>query len=416
MLNEKQILEKRARVHNTMKDLIARAEKEGRAMSADESNQWDAANKDFDDLTGQLEKVRRMEEIEAGMGSEVQVSAAGIQAKPFVRDDSVSEAEKRRRDWRGILQGTGATPEQTMQLLAQLRGTNTIATEVTTTYGGYLTPYGFSNELERYLKMFGGMMQAAGIFSTPNGQTFYWPTTDDTNTTALWYSDPRSQALTVQDLTFNRVTYSSYTLGTLVKLSIELIQDEFVDLVPTVLAEIMGERIGRSLNNAFTTGDGSGKPTGFITSASVGKTTASATAITADELVDLEHSVDPAYRMGPNVAFMFNDTVLAAIKKLSFGTTDDRPLWLPSIREGEPDRLLGYRYFINQSMASTIATTQKTVAFGDWNKYKIRRVAEPTIIRLNERFMDELHVGVVGFARYDGKLLNTSAIKVLQQL
>ena len=79
MLNEKQILEKRARVHNTMKDLIARAEKEGRAMSADESNQWDAANKDFDDLTGQLEKVRRMEEIEAGIPSHV---TADLNARP----------------------------------------------------------------------------------------------------------------------------------------------------------------------------------------------------------------------------------------------------------------------------------------------------------------------------------------------
>lgn len=409
-------MEKRARIWEQMKDLDKRARNENRALAADEQDQWNRMNAEYDQLTAERDRLERMNSLEMQMASETTVSASGIMARQMPVEKELTDAEKRRHDWLRILRGQALSPEQTMQILADMRGTNVIATDTSTTYGGYLTPYGFSNELEVIMKQFGGMLQACDIFTTPNGQAFYWPTVDDTATTAVWYTDPRGSALTQQDLTFSRVTYNAYTLGTIAKLSVELAQDEFVNLVPQILAEIFGERIGRSLNNAFTDGNGSGKPTGLLAASggtSSGKTTASSTSITAGELIDLVHSVDPAYRMGPKVGFMMHDLVLAEIKKLTVGTSDDNPIWLLSYREGEPDRLLGFQYFINQSMASSLVASAKAVAFGDFSKYKIRRVAEPQVIRLNERYMDELHIGMVGFARYDGKLLNTSAIKHL---
>ena len=183
------------------------------------------------------------------------------------------------------------------------------------------------------------------------------------------------------------------------------------------MAELVGTSFGRALNKALTDGNGTGKPTGVLDASAgalTGKTTNSGTAITKAELIDLVHSVDPAYRTGPNTAFMFNDTTLSALKKLDFGTTDTVPLWMPSFREGEPDRVLGFRYVVNQDFPS-IATTNKTVAFGDWSRYVVRMVQDFSLIRLNERYADELAVGFVAYARVDGKLLNRNAIKLLVQ-
>jgi HK97 family phage major capsid protein len=201
------------------------------------------------------------------------------------------------------------------------------------------------------------------------------------------------------------------------QLTWEFIQDEDVSFVSRHLAEAFGESSGRALNKALTDGDGSRKPTGILDAtngASVGKELASQTAITKVEVIDLIHSVDPAYRTGPNVAFMFHDNILAAIRKLDFGTTDDEPIWQPSYREGEPDRILGYRYVINQDFPSTIVQSNKIAAFGDWSKYVVRQVQDFQLLRLNERFADQLSTGFLGWLRIDGKLLQSAAIKLLQ--
>ena len=127
--------------------------------------------------------------------------------------------------------------------------------------------------------------------------------------------------------------------------------------------------------------------------------------------MDLIHSVDPAYRRSPQAAFMMNDATLAAIKKLSIGSGDDRPLWVPSMRDGAPDTIEGFRYAINPDMAN-LGTATKPIAFGDWSKYIIRTVGTQTLLRLNERYADSLTTGFLLYGRFDGKLLNTSAIKV----
>jgi HK97 family phage major capsid protein len=143
----------------------------------------------------------------------------------------------------------------------------------------------------------------------------------------------------------------------------------------------------------------------------MGKTAASATAIASDEIIDLIHSVDPAYRGAPKVGFMFNDLTLAAIRKLKDG--QGNYLWqMGDVKNGVPGTLLGYRYWINQAMDS-IATAKKTMLFGDFGKYYVRKVGSPTIGVLRERFWPDL--GVAGLIRFDGELGDTAAVKHLLQ-
>ena len=181
-----------------------------------------------------------------------------------------------------------------------------------------------------------------------------------------------------------------------------------------LIADIGAERFGRGMIVDFTTGSGVDRPEGFITGATAGITAASATALTFDELISLEHSVDPAYRNG--AAFTFNDATFAAIKKLKDG--DGNYLWLaPNGQSGAAGSILGYKYAVNQDMAS-IATGNKSVAFGDFSKFTIRDAGTPSILRLAERFAEYNQTAFLMFSRHDSVLLDagTNPIKYITQL
>jgi len=124
--------------------------------------------------------------------------------------------------------------------------------------------------------------------------------------------------------------------------------------------------------------------------------------------------VDPAYRALGTSAFMFHDDILQALRKVKDG--NNNYIWQPAdVRSGSPSNILGYPYVINQDMTSTITTGDKTMLFGAMEKYLVRRVRDFEMLRLTERYADYLQVGFIGFSRLDGELLDTSAVKHLQQ-
>ena len=178
------------------------------------------------------------------------------------------------------------------------------------------------------------------------------------------------------------------------------------------LGSLLGERIARILNTHFTTGTGSGQPSGIVSGSISGKTAASATAITAGEIIDLFHSVDPMYRDGASSVWMCNDASIAAIRKL----TDDQGqfLWQAGMQAGIPDRLYGRAVVVNQDVADIAAGTFPII-FGDFSLYKIRDVAGVRLYRMDERYRDYDQTGFVIFSRHDGVLLNagTNPVKYL---
>jgi HK97 family phage major capsid protein len=199
--------------------------------------------------------------------------------------------------------------------------------------------------------------------------------------------------------------------------SIEFLQDTSIN-ANQFIGAALGDRIARITNDHFTTGTGS-QPNGIVTAAtSSGITTASNSVITYDNLVDLEHSVDPAYRTGAR--FMLHDTALKIIKKLKVlqfsGDTGGIPLWVPGLTANAPDTILGYPYTINQSMA-TIAAGSKSALFGRLEKYYIRDVRDVSVLRLDELFALLGQVAFLALSRHDGDLLDagTNPVKYLIQ-
>lgn len=279
----------------------------------------------------------------------------------------------------------------------------------TTTAGGYLVPTTLSDALEKQLLYFANIREYAQVIRTSTGNPYDIPTVNDTTNKGEIIAE--NTAYNAQDVAFGKVTLNSYKYSSkLVNVSIELMQDSIVD-IPKLLGDLLGERLGRIQADHFSTGTGSSQPQGLVTGASAGVTAASATAIAVNDLLGLVHSLDRAYR--PDAKFMMHDSVLLAVRKLQ--DTLGRPIFSESYIVGEPDRLFGYPVIINNSMASSIATTNKTVLFGDFSKYVIRDALDVQVVRLDERYAEYGQVAFTAFLRSDAKVLISSAIKLLTQ-
>ena len=271
------------------------------------------------------------------------------------------------------------------------------------TAGGFLVPEGFVQNLEIALLQYANVREWADVMRTASGQDLPWPTVNDTTTKGRRLQENATVA--EQDMMFGQTIMHAYkyTSG-LVQVPVELMEDSAFDLA-AILGELLGIRIGRVQADEFTTGlGGAGVPQGYVTGATQGVQAASSTAIAADDLYSLKHSVDPAYRAAPGVGFTFHDQILLAIKKLKDGM--GRYLWQMSLAGGKPDTIDGDPYFINQSQASTIASGNKTVVYGALQKFKIRDVSQIRLRRLVERFADSDQEGFVMFMRSDSQLLD----------
>lgn len=289
------------------------------------------------------------------------------------------------------------------------------AQTTTNTAGGYTVPTELQAELIKTMALYGPMYDPAVTreLVTTGGYAMPWPTVDDTANSGA--ATTQGTTLTddgTGDVTFGQKQLDAFSFATKwVRVSKELADDSAL-VIETVLNDLLGERLGRLANTQLTTGTGSSAPNGIVTATSAGKTAASTTAFTADEIIDLEHSIDAAYRQSPKFAFMFHDLVLAAIRKLKDG--QGNYLWAAgNYQQGVPATINGRRYHINNGMASAFTTGQKLILCGDFNKYFVRKVGAPLIGAIQDKdFWPGF--GVAGWIRFDGELMDTAAVKHLK--
>jgi HK97 family phage major capsid protein len=286
----------------------------------------------------------------------------------------------------------------------------------TTTTGGYTVADETMRSLEVALLAYGGMRQVATVLRTATGGPLPIPTTNDTANKGVIIGE--NVTSTELEMTFGQLVLDAWKYSSkYILASMEFLQDTSIN-ANQFLGDALGTRIARITNDHFTTGTGS-QPNGIVTAAtSSAITTASQQVVTYDNLVDLEHTVDPAYRV--NAKFMMHDSALKIIKKIKVlqfsGDTSGMPLWVPGLSVGAPDTILGYPYSINQSMAPTGAGT-KSVIFGQLDKYIIRDVRDVTVVRLDELFALLGQVAFLALSRHDGDLLDagTNPVKYLIQ-
>ncbi len=413
----RELREQRAGVWAQAQEFDTRS-KRGDEMSAEDEAAWTRALDEVDRLGALIETRERSETLDR--------SFADIDAATRVDARTAGDGEGSVDQYRDAFQAylryglNELTTEQRQLLRANFQAEKRAQGVGTGSAGGYTVPQGFWAKVTETMKYYGGIRLAgAEVLNTDSGNDIPWPTNDDTaNEGALLAENTQ---ISEQDLTFGQKTLDAYTYTSkLIRVSLQLLQDSGIDAEGFV-GRKAGERLGRVYNNHQTVGTGSSQPQGVITGATTGKTTASGTAITYNEIVDLIHSVDVAYRSAPadDVAIMMHDLVLAYVRKIrddSGGSGLGRPIWEPSVQVGVPDSLLGYRVVVNNHMASTVATTNKTIAFGNFRAgYVVRNVNGGQLMRLEERYADYLQVGFFAFGRMDALVQDSSAVKLLVQ-
>ena len=386
--------EERAALITEARQLNDKSVEEKRELTSDEEVRYNKILDDADKIKAKIEREERLlsseEELEKRNGRKTDDEKRADEKK----DDK--DAEYRSAFGAFLSNGIDSlTPEQRAMVLERR------AMGSTGSAGGYTIPQGFYNDLIEAMKAFGGMREAARILPTASGNPLMIPTVNTTSQVGaiLAESAPAGTA----DPVFAQLSLGAYKYtSNIVLVPIELIQDSAFNLEAYLRVEL-ARRIARITNTHFTTGDGSGKPTGVVTGAVAGKvgTTGQTTSVIIDDLLDLIHSIDPAYRSQSR--FMMHDSSVKAVKKLK--DSQGRPIFLPGLALREPDTINGYAYSVNQDMAA-MAANAKSILFGDFSNFVIRDVMDVQMVRFGEKYMDSGQVGFVAFSRHDSKLLN----------
>lgn len=403
------LLDQRASAWDKAQEFQNRAASETE-MSAEDRSAWDAALADVERLSADIEREERHTRLASVDYSQI---VTATQEADNERHGGEDQAEAYANAWRSWMRdgSTELTSEERSALRTGFVDRKELRAQgvATGAAGGYLVPAPFRAKMVEAMKFFGAMRDVAEVITTETGATLPWPTNDDTANVGAILAE--NTQVTEQDVTLGQQDVGAYMYTSkLVRVSLQLLNDNAFDM-ESWLARKLGERIGRAQNAHFTTGTGTSQPEGVQTNATVGKTgaTGQVATVTYDDLIDLIHSVDPAYRLGGRAGWMLHDTTLSAARKLK--DSQQRPLWEPSVQAGVPDALLGYRYTVNQDMP-VMAANAKAILFGDFYAgYLIRDVQDVQLLRLAERYADYLQVGFLAFARSDGTPQDTAAYK-----
>lgn len=388
----KALKEKRASIYTSIDEL--RQATDGREMTAEEQQRWETMLSDYDKADKAVEAEERFMDIQRKQAEQE------VARRDSLLGQTVGE-EYRRAFGDYLLNGASGISSESRATIEQRAGIAGLS-------GGLIIPKTLASEIEVALKAYGGMFEAATILNTSHGGDLILPTVNDTNAKAAIVSEYDQS--TKRAPSFGSVVLKAYTYRTpIIPVSQELIQDSAFDL-DALLSRLLADSFSRGVNEDLTTGSGTGKPTGIVTAATACTTQAAAASIKLDDIIDLIKSVNSAYAR--NGKFMFNRNTLWELAKIKDQT--GRYIWQDSTREGTPATLFGKQYVLNDDMAD-IGAGNASVLFGDLTKYNIRLVQSFRVIRLNELLAEYLSIGLFGFARVDGNLLDagTNPVKKL---
>jgi HK97 family phage major capsid protein len=419
MTKKSQELRKQAEgLYRNIKDLYAKKE-----TTLEDDQKFEQWNKEYDEL------IAKANQFEAFELKEIQESEQVREAETQWTKGEVKPEDKKKFEALAMKEYllTGNVSPQLRAYMAPAKKENDDKSMIDAEYkrlglvraaqqstsdgsGGYTIPQGFSNELEIAMKAYGGMLQAARIWRTSTGNVVDWPKANDTANRGYLLSEAVSAETSAVKITDAQQQFEAYKITSgLLRLSSELIQDSAFNITQ-VVNDFLAERLGRAINYYTTVADGSSKPKGITLAAAHGNNTADDQALAIADFLSLEHEVDPAYRVG--ASWMFHDSVLKEIKRVSLAATVGYPLWVPDFSSNSPGTILGHPYFVNQDMATftqgsaSANDAAKIALFGNFQKYVIRFAGETRMVRLNERYGDTDEIGLVGFLRMDGDLLD----------
>lgn len=402
----KDLVERQNRLWNRMQELRRVSEDEKRDWTAEERTNYDAAEVELVQVSEDIERLERAAKLEKVDYRDAEAAAAEVEKRPSDEQRAAAYGEAFGLYMRGGMERLDGEQKRMLQANQSEIRAQGIATGAA---GGFLVPPGFRQTMQETMLAFGGIINHANVISTSSGQPLQWPTNNDTGNAGAILAE--NTAMTQQDVTIGTRTLGAYVYTSkLVLVSYQLLDDSAFNL-DTWLPGKLGERIGRATATHLVSGTGTAQPEGIATNATAGKTgaTGQTLTVTYDDLIDLEHSIDPAYRVSTKTRYVMNDATLKVIRKLK--DTQNRPLWVPVPTVGMAATINGWPYTIDQAMPAPAANA-KSILFGDFNAgFIVRQVQDVQMVRMSERFADALQVGFFGFSRLDAKPDDGSAVR-----
>ncbi len=391
-----ELREKRAKTWDAAKAFLDTKRGSDGLLSAEDVAIYEKMEADVVDLGKEIDRLERQTALDAELSKPT--------ASPLTGKPTTATGEKTGR----------GSKEYRKSFWSAMRAKN-LSMEVsnalqvgTDTEGGYLAPDEFERTLIEALEEENMFRSLAHVIQTSSGDRKI-PVVA-TKGTASWVDE--EGAIPESDDSFGQVTIGAYKLGTMIKVSEELLNDSVFDLEAYISREF-ARRIGNKEEEAFFTGDGTGKPLGVLAEtggAEVGVTASAAATFTADEIFDLFYSLKAPYRR--SAVFVMNDATVKALRKLK--DNNGQYLWQPGLTAGAPNTLLNRPVYTSAFMPALEAGA-KSVLFGDLSYYWVADRQGRSFRRLGELFAPTGQVGFLATQRVDGRLILPEAVKVMQQ-
>lgn len=386
-----ELREKRARVWENAKAFLDSKRGENGLLSSEDTATYERMENEVVALGREVDRLERQAALDLELS---RATSNPITSKPANLDGS----EKKGR----------ASNEYTKAFWNAMRNKGSFDVQNTLSVGqdsegGYLVPDEFEATLIQALNDSNIMRNLAKVITTSYGDRQI-PVVSSKGT-ASWIEE--GGAFNESDDSFSQVILGAHKLGTIIKISEELLNDTVFNLEKYIATEF-ARRIGAAEEEAFIKGNGTNKPTGILNTGQLGVTTAVADAITFDEVIDLWHSLREPYRK--NATWMLNDSTAKAIRKMK--DDNGQYIWQPSVQVGQPDKILNNPVKTSAYMPE-IGAGEKVLSFGDYSYYWIADRQGRSFQRLNELYAVNGQVGFRAYQRVDGKLVLPEAVKVM---
>jgi HK97 family phage major capsid protein len=381
-------VEARQSAWHAAKSLLDAAAAEKRDLSADEEQSYSRMMADID------ERSQKISDLQAAEARAFDIEAS-MAAAPEVRD---VRAAKTAGDF-DVVRALAA---------GEIRSHTFERRDLNTSDDSSIVPQSFYDVIQEKLVTVGPMLDGniVTLLNTASGEDIKVPV-EATRPAATAIAE--GTTITELDPTFSSITLKSQKVAVLTKVSRELLQDSGIDLV-AYLGRTLGTSIGIKVNNLLTVGTGTVEAKGIIAAAGAGITggTAVSGAFTADNLIDLAHSVDGAY-VRNGAGWMMRRSSMGTLRKLK--DTAGQYLYVPAASIGVADSFMGFPIFENPDVAAT-ATSAKSVAFGWFGSYHVRQVGGIEVARSDDAYFASDEVGFRVTMRIWGDLGQSDAVKV----
>ena len=389
-----ELKEKRAKAWEAAKNFLDSKRNDNGFVSAEDAATYDKMEEDVVNLGKEIDRIERQAVIDAEL---LKATSSPITNKP---NSSINGTEKKGR----------ASNEYKVAFWNNMRNKqyydiNNALSIGTDSEGGYLVPDEYEKKLIEALEDEVFFRSLATVIKTSSGDRKIPVVTSKGE--AAWIDE--GGQFPESDDSFGQTTIGAYKLATMIKVSDELLNDSVFN-IESYISKEFGRRIGTKEEEAFFIGDGVGKPTGIFNATGGADTgvISNNTTISFDDIMDLYYSLRAPYRN--KASWLLNDSTIKAIRKLKDG--NGNYIWQPSVREGEPDRILN-RPYRTSIYVPELAAGNRVISFGDYSYYWIADRQGRSFKRLNELYATTGQVGFLTSERVDGKLILSEAIKTL---